>query len=310
MKARAVLMAGSILAASVATAGETYQPKAEQVVDNVYAIIGPINDRTYENLGMNANYGFVVTEEGVILIDSGATRVGAEPMLEAVADVTGQPARWVINLGVQDHRWLGNQAFAEQGAEIIAFEATVKSQQNFAEQHLSGRLKDALKEQLDGTEPAYAARVLEGDSATLELGGETFELSLTNAHFPGDAMLYLPRQDVAFTGDLVYVDRMLGVHPWSSVANAHEAYGRLKAIDPEHVVPGHGQVSDMARAQRDTGDYYEFLVNVVGEAARNFEPIDEVMEANREVEAFKHLKHYDSWHGTNMSRAFLQYEGM
>jgi len=54
------------------------------------------------------------------LIDSGATYRSARQVHEAVRKVTPQPVKWVINTGGQDHRWLGNAYFKEQGAEIIA----------------------------------------------------------------------------------------------------------------------------------------------------------------------------------------------
>ncbi|ABM62704.1 MBL fold metallo-hydrolase [Halorhodospira halophila] len=290
-------------------ADELFIPEAEPVADGVYAIIGPTDARTYENHGMNANYGIVETDEGVLLIDSGPTAFSAELIEEAVAEVTDTPIRWVLNIGVQDHRWLGNDYFQrEHDAEVIAFEETARQQEAFASDHLEGRLKEAVGDRLEGTEPAYADRELEGEESTLELGGVTFELQRTDAHFPGDAMAHLPEADVVFTGDLVYVDRMLGVHPWSSVENGYEAYQELADLGPETVVPGHGQVSDMERVERDTGAYYEFLVHEVGAAAEDLEPLDEVVERHREESAFQHLEHFDGWHTTNINRAYLEFE--
>ncbi|MFW6021171.1 MAG: MBL fold metallo-hydrolase [Guyparkeria sp.] len=312
MQRTSTVIAGALalFATTFAHAEDTYKPKAEPVTDSVYAIIGPTDARTYENHGMNANYGIITTDEGVILVDSGPGAFSGPYIERAVAEVSDEPIRWVVNIGVQDHRWLGNDYFKEKGAEIIAFEKTVDSQKEYADQHMEGRLPDALEERFEGTEPAYADRVLEGESAAITLGGTEIELSLTNAHFPGDAMAYLPAADVAFTGDLVYVDRMLGVHPWSNPKNGLEAFERLEEIDPKHVVPGHGRVSDMERARRDSGEYYDFLVNTVGEAARNFETMSDVLDANEDVERFKHLEHYDSWHRTNMNRTFVLFEGM
>lgn len=65
----------------------------------------------------------------------------------------------------------------------------------------------------------------------------------------------------------------------------------------------------MAKAKRDTGDYYAFLVNVIGKAAQDMAPLDEVIKANADRPEFKHLKHYDTWHKTVMSRTYLQFEG-
>ncbi|MFO7582816.1 MBL fold metallo-hydrolase [Guyparkeria sp.] len=304
------LLAASLFQPVLAGNAETYEPEVEHVNDNVYAIIGPTDARTYENHGMNANYGVIATDEGVILIDAGPGAFSGPYIERAVAEVSDQPVRWVVNIGVQDHRWLGNDYFQQQGAEVIAFEKTVESQKEFADQHMEGRLPDALEDRFEGTQPGYAERVLEDDTASITLGGTEIELSLTDAHFPGDAMAYLPAADVVFTGDLIYVDRMLGIHPWSNPQNGLEAFARLEAIDPAHVVPGHGRVSDMERARRDSGDYYNFLVNTVGEAARNFEAMSDVLNANEDVERFKHLEHYDSWHRTNMNRTFILFEGM
>ncbi|WP_242510299.1 MBL fold metallo-hydrolase [Halorhodospira halophila] len=302
------LVAGAMLL-SPALADELFVPEAEPVTDGIHAIIGPTDARTYENHGMNANYGIVETDEGVLLIDSGPTAFSAELIEEAVAEVTDAPIRWVLNIGVQDHRWLGNDYFQrEHDAEVIAFEETVTQQEAFADDHLEGRLREAVGDRLEGTEPAFAERRLEGEEATLELGGVTIEMQRTDAHFPGDAMVHLPDADVVFTGDLVYVDRMLGVHPWSSVKNGYEAYQELSELDPGTVVPGHGRISDMERVEQDTGAYYEFLVHEVGAAAEELEPLDEVVDRHREEPAFKHLEHFDGWHTTNINRAYLEFE--
>ena len=71
-----VLLASLIGCVGLARAD--YQPRAEPVADNVYAIVGPLGQRSPVNDGLNANYVFVITAQGVILIDSGASRLGAE----------------------------------------------------------------------------------------------------------------------------------------------------------------------------------------------------------------------------------------
>lgn len=284
-----------------------YQPKAEKVVDNVYAIVGPLGQRSADNDGLNANYGFVVTDQGVILIDSGASRLGAEKLAAAVAGVTDKPVRWIINTGSQDHRWLGNAYFTGKGAETVAFERTAATQSQFAEQHMQ-TLKGFLGDRLAGTVPHPAKRTLAGDEATVELGGETFVLRHTDAHFPGDAQVWLPKHNIVFTGDLVYVDRLLGVLPWSSVRKAHAAFQALELLNPKVVVPGHGQVCDMAKAKRDTGDYDTFLVDVIGKAAQDMESLPDTLAKYADLPQFKHLQNYDGLHKANMNRAFTEYE--
>jgi len=284
-----------------------YQPKAEQVVDNVYAIVGPLGQRSAENDGLNANFGFVVTPRGVILIDSGASRLGAEKIAAAIARVTDKPVRWVINTGSQDHRWLGNDYFAGKGAEVIALARTAATQAEYAAQHMEG-MKRFLGERMNGTKPVPASKTLAGDTASLELGGETLELTYTNAHFPGDVWIWLPKRSVMFSGDLIYVDRILGVLPWSSVKSGQQAFHALALLKPVHIVPGHGRVCDMARAQRDTGDYYDFLAGKVGAAAKEMEPLAATLDRYQDMPQFRRLYNYEDLHRANMSRAFTEFE--
>lgn len=227
------------------TARAEYLPRAERVADNVYAIVGPLGQRSAENDGLNANYGFVVTPSGTILIDSGASRLGAQKLEAAIRAVTDRPVRWVINTGSQDHRWLGNDYFAGRGAEILAMRRTAATQAQYAGQQLQG-LARFLGQRLEGTQPLTLPRPLAGETANLELGGEALTIVPTDAHFPGDAMVVLPKRGIVFAGDLVYVDRLLGVLPWSSVRKGQQAFKALAARKPARIVPGHGRVCDLA----------------------------------------------------------------
>jgi glyoxylase-like metal-dependent hydrolase (beta-lactamase superfamily II) len=284
-----------------------FVPQAARVVDPVYAIVGPLGQRSADNDGLNANYGFIVTAQGVILIDSGASLLGAQKIAAAIAQVTDQPVRWVVNTGSQDHRWLGNAYFAAKGAEIIALKRTAATQAEFAAQHLRV-LRGFLGARLDGTVALPATTPLDGDAVTLVLGGETLVLRYADAHFPGDAWVSVPKHSVVFSGDLVYVDRLLGVLPWSSVKKAQTAFHALEALQPRHIVPGHGAVCDLAKAKRESGDYEDFLANSIGGAARDMEPIAATLDKYADLPQFKHLYNYTELHRANMSRAFVEFE--
>lgn len=303
-----LLMLLAIVAGLLAlTARADYQPQAERVTDTVYAFVGPLDQRSVDNDGLNANFGFIVTPKGVILIDSGASRLGAEKIAAAIGKVTDKSVRWVINTGSQDHRWLGNDYFAGKGAEIIAMQRTAVTQAEYAGQHLQS-LERFLGERMQGTHALPAPKTLAGDSAMLELGGETLMLAYTDAHFPGDTWVWLPKRGVMFGGDLVYVDRILGVLPWSSVKNGQKAFHALAALKPMRIVPGHGRVCDLAQAQRESGDYYDFLAGKIGVAAREMEPMSATLNRYADMPAFRHLENYEGLHRANMNRAFIEFE--
>lgn len=297
------------LSFAVSAAGTRYEPKAQQVTDGVYAIIGPLGQRSEINDGLNNNLGFIVGSDGVVLIDSGASRLGAQAIERAVAAVTPLPVKWVINTGSQDHRWLGNDYFAAQGAEIIALERTTRTQKQYAAQQLQS-LQGFLGGRLAGTQPKTAPQPLDGDQVTVERGGARLELRYTDAHYPGDILVWLPDRAVLFSGDLVYVDRILTVLPASSVSKGRAAYQAMEALAPKWIVPGHGRVTDLAGARRDCGDYYDFLVDTVGAAARDMEPMDEVLDRYTDLPRFQGLENFRDLHRANMNRTYLEFEQM
>ncbi len=129
-----------------------------------------------------------------------------------------------------------------------------------------------------------------------------------DAHFPGDSVLWLPKQKVLFTGDIVYVDRMLGVHPWSNPVTWNEAYQAVRQLPAKYIIPGHGQVCDWQKADADTGDYLKKLVENMTMEAEEFSGVGTAVKNNSDWPEFKHLDHYDSWHKQNLNRTYLKIE--
>ena len=296
----------SPLHASPGEIEQILQPR--QVVDNVYYFKGSIDARSYKNYSLNNNLGFVVTPEGVVLIDSGASYQSGPLIARAIATVTDKPIRWVINTGSQDHRWMGNGYFVEKGAEVIALARTVATQRQYADSHLQ-RSAGLLKDRLDGTVAVHAKNPVEADTHRVSLGGVEFELIYGgDAHFPGDIMLWLPAQQVVFSGDIVYVDRITGIHPWSDIRGLQQSFARLESLSPTYIVPGHGVVCDLAKAKAESGDYYDFVLENIAEAVANFVDMVEAVNTHADAPQFAHLLHYDSWHRLNLNRAYLQME--
>ena len=307
MKSIKTVLATGLLLLSSAAAAMSLQP--QKVADGVYALIGPMTGRTPENLALNANFGFIVTDKGVILIDSGASTLGAKVIDEAIQTVTQQPVRWVINTGSQDHRWMGNRYFAQQGAEIIALQRTVETQHSVVSQHQAS-LKRSINATPAETRPQYATRSMPGNRAALTPGGMPVELHwFGDAHFPGDAMVWLPQQQILFSGDLIYVDRMLSLRPESYVASWSPAVNQaMDYFDPLAIVPGHGQVCDEDKARRDTGDYLGWLVDKVGPMAENWEGLEAALAKYGDAAQWQYLKNYEFLHRGNIHRTYVQFE--
>ena len=280
----------------------------EQVNDQVYALVGEIGPRSAENHALNNTLGFIVTEEGVALVSSGATPQGAMLIEQSVARVTVNPIRWVINIGVQDHHWLGNDYFAQKGAEIIALAHTVEGQKKHIDDHLL-RLAQVTPSELTEVKPFYAPNPISEDSAQLNLGGIELKLIWTGGgHFTEDAYLWLPQQQVVFAGDVIFHDRMLGIQRHTPLLSVQQAFHDIAALNPKAIIPGHGHVGDLSKARRDTGDYLDWLMSNVTLALEDWKEIGATVDDLAEVPEFRHLKFYDSWHRTNINRSYLQLE--
>jgi glyoxylase-like metal-dependent hydrolase (beta-lactamase superfamily II) len=274
-----------------------------RVVDGVYAIVGELGNRTLANRGNNATFGLVVTSEGVVLIDSGGTYQGAQEIDLLIKDITDQAVVAVINTGGQDHRWLGNDYFKQQGAQIIASEQAVLDQNKRVQDQLIslGNLFDA--EFMAQTVPLTADTTFK-DYFELELGGVVMQIHHAGpAHTPGDSFVWLPQKGVMFSGDIVYVERMLGVGTQSNSKSWINVFQTMAAYKPAYLVPGHGKPTTLAEATIDTYDYLVFLRAAIGDF------IDQGREiGSLDQSEFAYLQNFDAIAGRNAQQVFIEME--
>lgn len=297
-----ITVAISLIACSAWAVDISFKP----VADGVYAYIGEIEGRTYDNEGLNANIGLVVTSAGAVLIDSGSSYQVAAKLHEAVKKVTPQPLKLVINSGDQDHRWLGNGYFTEKGIETLAHADAQADMKARAGEHMQG-LK-VLKERLDGTTPNLPTRFVKDADTTLNMGGTVIELKhRQGGHTPGDTLVWLPKKNVLFSGDVVYVDRVLGLHPVSRSKAWLESFAVIDQLKPRIIVPGHGQVTDLATAQAHTRDLLLALRTHMKKA------VDDGVDISAAVKSFDgkpfaHLKHAEVWLPQLANQTYLEME--
>lgn len=277
-----------------------------EVSPGVHAYIGETGMRTRENEGMNANSGFIVTDAGVVVIDSGPTWKVAEEIHAAIRRVTKQPVKYVINTGGQDHRWLGNGYFKAQGAEIIAAAAAIPDMNARGALQLEG-LTAELKDRIAGTEMVLPTRTFDTEEV-LKLGGRAIHLlHFRGGHTSGDSVVWLPKEKLLFAGDMVYVDRLLGILPFSHVGNWLASFAEMETLEPHIIVPGHGAVCDLPKAQRESRDYLRYLADHMRKA------VDDMVDLQAAIDGldqskWSYLVNYTLLKGGNASRVYLEME--
>lgn len=296
-----------VLASSlIAMQASAVQLSPVQVGPGVYAFIGDTGMRSYENEGMNANAGFIVTKAGVVVVDSGSSYLVAKTMHAAIQKITKQPVKYVINSGGQDHRWMGNGYFKEQGAQIIASRKALADMQERGAAELAA-LKPELREKLAGTQTVYPERLVDKEE-TLKLGGEEIRiLYFQGGHTPGDAVVWLPKSRTLFSGDLIFVDRLLGILPFSNSKDWLASVDEIEKLKPKVIIPGHGKVCDWPKAKRDTKDYLTLLRTHMRKAYDAGSDLQKAIDT-LDQSAFRNLENFELLKGGNASRVYLEME--
>lgn len=276
------------------------------VASNVYAVVGDLAGQSYENDGLNNNLGFVVSDAGVLVINSGPSARVARALLAAIRKISAQPVKWVVNVNSQNHNWLGNGYFKSRGATILASKEAERVMREMGAQQLDAN-KTLLKEKADGTLLTYPTELI-ADRRELKLGKTTVQLlHFGPAHTPGDLVVWLPQQKVMFAGDIVYTERMLAVIPISNATGWVQAFDKLAALKPKTIVPGHGRPTSIEVARRDTRDYLAFLLagaNRILDAGGSLQ--DAVEKVDQSL--FGSLRNFDQLALRNMNQVFQEVE--
>ena len=297
-----ILAAAALIAPQIASA-QTLD--IQKVTDDVWALVGPTVQRNPENLGNNATFGVVETREGVVLVDPGGSWNGARMIEDAIETLTDQPVTHVINTGGQDHRWLGNGYWQSRGATVISSQAARADHQARGSMQMSA-LANFLGDALEGTEPRHADVTFDTDHS-LTVGGLTFEIMHRGpAHTPGDSFVWLAERDVMFTGDIVYIDRLLGNGPQSNVKSWIDVFERMAAFDPAHIVPGHGPATTLDTARQQT---HAYLVNLRTRIGALIDEGGDIMDAPTiDQSDWSYLEQFENLAGRNAQTTYEQME--
>ena len=282
--------------------------RAEAVAENVYSIVTPTRDlHNAENGGWNSNRAFVVTDSGNLLFDSGSSSGIGQAIRRTIATVTPQPVRWIVNSHAHGDHWLGNAAFADSVERIFATTAVIEAIESDGAGWV-GRF-DRMTGGITGDSAILAPDRSVERETEISLGGESLVFLLSGgSHSPGDLMLWLPRQEVLISGDVVYSDRM----PSTNAGDLQRWIGtleRLRQLEPGVVIPGHGAVTGgtgLDRLHALLSALWTAVEAGYDEGLSDFEMLPRVREALAPFRAY--YPGLDDKLGRDLSHVFLQVE--
>ncbi|HSF04985.1 MAG TPA: MBL fold metallo-hydrolase [Methylomirabilota bacterium] len=251
----------------------TLTPK--RVTDRVYYVEGLLGVASRDNQGFNSNAGFVITDEGVLVVDALGTDPLGRGLVAAIRTLTARPIRRVIVTHYHADHFYGLGPLKDAGAEIWAHHLG----REYLEQQGQARLEQRRRELApwvdERTRLVPADRWLPGDTS-FTLGGLDFDVVYMGpAHAPDDVIVIVRQEQVVFCGDIVISGRI----PFVGEADSRRwlsAIDRLLALRPAVMIPGHGPVSrDPARDLAFTRDYLQFLRQQMGRAVADLVPFDQ-----------------------------------
>lgn len=251
------------------------KPVPMRVGKHGYYVQGQGGLATAANEAYNSNAGFVVTAEGVVVVDALGTPALGQALIDAIRRVTTQPIRRVIVTHYHADHVYGLQAFKAIGAEIWAHRGGREYLEREAQARLEQRRRDLRPWVNEDTRVVPADRWLDGNE-TFTLGGLTFDLiHLGPAHSPEDMVVVVREEQLIFSGDIIFTGRI----PFVGEADSRlwlATMDRLLALQPRLMVTGHGKVStDPASDLTLTRDYLRYLRETMGKAVEDFVPFDE-----------------------------------
>jgi glyoxylase-like metal-dependent hydrolase (beta-lactamase superfamily II) len=247
-----------------------------KVTPRVYYVQGAPGIASAANEAYNSNAGFVITDEGVVVIDALGSPALGDALLKAIRAITAKPVRRVILTHYHADHFYGLKPFKDAGADIWAHGAALEYLTGGeAERRREQRARDLFPWVDDKTPLIPADRWLESDES-FTLGGLKFEIQhFGPAHSPEDIVIIVPQEGVVFSGDILFTGRI----PFVGEADSRAwlaRIGRLIALGPRLMVPGHGEVSsDPAKDLVLTRDYLTFLRAEMGKAVEDFVPFEE-----------------------------------
>ena len=279
--------------------------KPVEVIPNVWTAIGATAPPGYDNSGHNNNLSFIVTGEGVIVVNGGAAYLLAEALHHEIMKISDEPVRMVINENAQGHAMLGNSYWKQLGVPILAHKTAAEEWA-----HRGHAILEAMKV-YNGDKAAktfiQGPTEIFDEKRVIEMGRFTIEvLWLGAAHSPGDIVVHLPNEKLVIAGDMAFHERLLPVMGDTDTRQWLESWERFEALAADYVIPGHGHMTNMDQVRRYTRGYLLFLREEVQKLLDSGGDLQDAY--NIDQSAYERLDTFDELARKNAGRVFEKME--
>jgi cyclase len=251
-----------------------------------------------------SNCGIILTDEGVVLIDSGPNPPDSLFILKAVKQLTSKSIRFLINTETHNDHTTGNFVFSPPAVVIGATGASAGIKSYYDPK----RNEKLIAESNEMREAFRGFRMVTphlefNDRMSLNLGDRTLELiQLKNIHSDADTAIWLPKERVLFSAAIAAVKRFGFLRPFVTIENITSDLQKLKALQPDIVVPAHGRPTTVQLLD-ETEKFYDVLLDRVSKQIAQGKSLEEIKKNPG-------LPEYSTWSGgqarldTNIEAAY------
>lgn len=282
---------------------------AQKVSADTYVIHGPQGLPSAANQSFMNNPAWVITAEGVVVIDPGSSVQAGRMVVAQLRKTTKKPVTHVFNTHVHGDHWLGNQAVLEvwPKATIIAHPDMIKQAKAGADAFWLDLMSSMTRGYTDGTR-AVIPTVEAADGQEFRIGGKTFRIhSSDDAHSKTDLMIKIVEDNILFTGDNVLNRQSMNLRD-GTFKGVIKATQRALDLDAKIYVPGHGKTGDRTFVTEQKA-YFDILMTEVrrmyDEGKSDFEMKPVIAS---KLKAYKNWAEFETNLGPMISLAILEIE--
>jgi len=277
----------------------------EEVAPGNFVHRGSMDERSAENLGDQANIGFVVGDRCVAVIDAGGSFAVGQALKAALRRVTDKPVCHVVITHFHPDHFFGAAAFREPGVQFVAHAGYVRTMAVRTRPYLNALRRD-LGAAADGSE-VIAPTLLVEKEAVLDLGGRTLHLRAWSvAHTDNDLTVFDSSTGTLWLGDLLFVDHTPVVD--GSIRGFITVLDELARLPVRAYVPGHGRTDapwpDGLAPERD---YLALVLSETRAAMKRKRTIEQAVDEVGVSESLKWLN-FDSFHRRNVTTTYTELE--
>ncbi|HKT12413.1 MAG TPA: MBL fold metallo-hydrolase [Terriglobia bacterium] len=265
-----------------------------EVKPNVFVWVAEdvLNQEGDPEFNRAGNAGFIVTNDGVVVVNTTNSPFNARALLYEIRKRTDQPVRYVIDTSASPDVMLGNEAFEYFRPVIISTRQAAQEMADY-KKAFPARVENDWKiaAKMRGVHPLPANQIFDKE-LTLYVGGQDIRvIDMGDNTSPGDAAVYLPGSKVLFLGNIFeneYVPRI-------GIANMEQWIATLRKVeswDADVYVPGHGQPAGKAQVQSFSG----FLEWLYGRVRSGYQQGKSLAQIQGQIVPFQNIH----WHAPEL----------